>query len=199
MPDYLNVPTDYFGYLPELYKEIREFQEIANTVNAEFDLLKQTIKSVLNEQFTQTAVQTLKDRENEYHIEANSNESLEFRRSRLIERKSRKPPITVTSLRERLNSLIGTTEALVELIPNEYAFVIRIPAVDAFKFKDIQQIVEHLKPAIMEYIQKPFTLESVRIVETSTEIKIVYARAGFAIAGKTRIGTVINLRVVYQR
>ena len=187
------------SYLPPFYGDIREFRELAKTVNEELSLLKREINFVLGEQFIQTAEKTLKWREAEFGIVANSNETLQFRRERLIERKSRKPPITLRSLRDRLNVYIGTTEAEIERVPGEYAFVIRIPAVDGFKYKDIQQLIEQLKPANMEYIQNPFGLESVRITETSTEKKISYARAGLSIVGKTRIGTIISTKVVYTR
>ncbi|WP_157582450.1 putative phage tail protein, partial [Rhodanobacter spathiphylli] len=125
-------------------------------------------------------------REKEFNITASSDETIEFRRDRLIERKSRKPPITLRSLRNRLNAYIGTTQAEIELVPGEYAFSISIPAVDGYKFRDIQRLVEELKPANMEYLQFPFSVERIRIKEESREIKIFYARAGLAIAGRTR-------------
>jgi hypothetical protein len=191
--------TDFLSYLPPFYGAIKEFQEIAKTLNEELNLLKKAVNDVLNEQFIQTAEKTLKWREEEFGIVANSNETLEFRRERLIERKSRKPPITRRSLRERLNAYIGTTEAKIDLVPGEYAFTISIPAVDGFKFRDIQQVVEKLKPGNMEYLQNPFSVERVMIRETSKEIKIAYARAGLAIAGRTRVGNVLSERIVYQR
>src|SRR5690606_250643 len=143
----------YLGYLPEILHNIREFQEIAKAVNPEIIALKQAVNKVLNEQFIQSAEDTLEWREEEFEIVASSDETIEFRRERLIERKSRKPPITLRTLRDRLNAYIGTTQAEIELVPGEYAFSISIPAVDGYKFRDIQQMVETLKPANMEYIQ----------------------------------------------
>lgn len=196
---WLEEETNYLGYLPEVLHDIREFQEIAKAVNPEIVALKKAINKVLNEQFIQGAVDTLKWREDEFNITASSDETVEFRRERLIERKSRKPPITLRTLRDRLNAYIGTTQAEIELVPGEYAFTISIPAVDGYKFRDIQSLIEELKPANMEYIQYPFSTERVRIRETSRELKIVYARAGLAIAGRTRVGTVLSERVIYRR
>lgn len=196
---WLEEATDYLSYLPPFLHNVREFQEIAEAVNPEIMALKQAINKVLNEQFVQSAEDTLECREREFGITASSDETLEFRRERLIERKSRKPPITVWSLRDRLNAYIGTTQAEIELVPGEYAFTISIPAVDGYKFRDIQQVVETLKPANMEYLQNPFSVERVRIQETSRELKIAYARAGLAIAGRTRVGTIISDRVIYRR
>lgn len=190
---------DYLGYFPPVLQNIREFQEIAKAVNPEIVALKKAINKVFNEQFIQGAEDTLEWREQEFGITASNDETITFRRERLIERKSRKPPITLRTLRDRLNAYIGTTQAEIELVPGEYAFSISIPAVDGYKFRDIQGLVEDLKPANMEYIQYPFSVERIRIRETSREFKIVYARAGLALAGLTPIGEVVADRVIYQR
>lgn len=196
---WLEEEADYLAYLPPVLQNIREFQELAKAVNPEIIALKKAINKVLNEQFIQSAEDTLQWREKEFNITASSDETIEFRRERLIERKSRKPPITLRSLRDRLNAYIGTTTVRIELVPGEYAFAISIPAVDGYKFRDIQGLIEKLKPANMEYLQNPFSVERIRIRETSLEIKVSYARAGLAIAGRTRVGTKLAERVVYQR
>jgi len=190
---------DYLGYLPPVLQNVREFQEIAKAVNPEIVTLKQTINKVLNEQFVLGAEDTLAWREQEFGITASNDETVTFRRERLVERKSRKPPITLRTLRDRLNAYVGMTEAVIELVPGEYAFTISIPAVDGYKFRDIQQMVEALKPANMEYIQYPFSVERVRVRETSREVKIAYARAGLALAGLSTVGEIIADRVIYQR
>ena len=197
--DWLEEEADYLGYLPPVLQNVLEYQEIAKAVNPEIIALKQAVNKVLNEQFIQSAEDTLEWREEEFEIVASSDETIEFRRERLIERKSRKPPITLRTLRDRLNSYIGTTQTKVELVPGEYAFTISIPAVDGYKFRDIQQVVNDLKPANMEYIQYPFSIERVRIRETSREMKVVYARAGLALAGLTPVGEIVADRVIYQR
>lgn len=196
---WLEEEADYLAYLPPVLQNIREFQELAKAVNPEIIALKKAINKVLNEQFIQSAEDTLQWREKEFNITASSDETIEFRRERLIERKSRKPPITLRSLRDRLNAYIGITTVKIELVPGEYAFAISIPAVDGYKFRDIQGLIEKLKPANMEYLQNPFSVERIRIRETSLEIKVSYARAGLAIAGRTRVGTKLAERVVYQR
>lgn len=196
---WLEEESDYLGYLPEVLHDIREFQEIAKAVNSELIALKKAVNKVLNEQFIQGAEDTLEWREQEFGITASNDETITFRRERLIERKSRKPLITLRTLRDRLNAYIGTTQAIIELVPGEYAFTISIPAVDGYKFRDIQHVVETLKPANMEYVQYPFSVERIRILETSRELKIVYARAGLALAGLTPIGEVVADRVIYQR
>mgnify|MGYP001447458570 CR=1 FL=1 len=196
---WLEEEADYLGYLPPILQNIREFQEITKAVNPEIIALKRAINKVLNEQFIQSAEDTLAWREQEFGITASSDETIAFRRERLIERKSRKPPITLRTLRDRLNAYIGTTQAEIQLVPGEYAFTISIPAVDGYKYRDIQQVVEDLKPANMEYIQYPFSVERVRIKEESRELKIAYTRAGLALAGLSTVGELIADRVVYQR
>lgn len=197
--DWVEETGDYLGYLQPVMQNVREFQEIAKAVNPEIVALKQAINKVLNEQFVMGAVDTLVWREQEYGITASNDETVTFRRERLVERKSRKPPITLRTLRDRLNTYIGTTQAEIQLVPGEYAFTISIPAVDGYKYRDIQQVVETLKPANMEYLQNPFSVERVRIRETSREMKVAYARAGLALAGLSTVGEIIADRVIYQR
>lgn len=157
--------ADYLSYLIEDLREIREYQVLADAINPELVALKKAINKVLNEQFIQTAEETLEWREQLFGITASSDETIEFRRERLIERKSRKPPITLRTLRDRLNVYIGTTQAKIELVPGEYAFTISIPAVDGYKFRDIQGLVERLKPANMEYLASPWGRETIEITD----------------------------------
>src|SRR5690606_41108062 len=92
--DWLEEEADYLGYLPPVLQNVLEYQEIAKAVNPEIIALKQAVNKVLNEQFIQSAEDTLEWREKEFYITASSDETVTFRRERLIERKSRKPPIT---------------------------------------------------------------------------------------------------------
>src|SRR5690606_40600219 len=108
--EWIEETADYLDYLPPDIQNIREFQEIAKAVNPELIALKKALNKVLNEQFVQGAEDTLEWREQEFGITASSDETITFRRERLIERKSRKPPITLRTLRERLNAYIGTTD-----------------------------------------------------------------------------------------
>lgn len=195
----LDESTDFISYLPIFLRETREFNILADIINSELTRLKEAVNRVAREMFIQYAIDTLTWREEEYGIMASSDETITFRRERLIERNSRKPPITRRSLEERINRYIGTDSARVNLVPGEYAFTVSLPAIDAYKFRDIFDLIERLKPANMEYLQQPFSIERVRIREVSREVKIIYARAGLALAGLTPVGEVAADRVIYQR
>lgn len=148
--NFLVESADYLDYIPQYYKEVPEFREIANTVNAELDLFKDNLMKLLKEQYILTAVVTIRDREKDFYIEPSSGESIEFRRERLIERKGRKPPITRISLRSMINSFTKTNYSEVKLVPDEYAFRVGVPAVDSPKYREIVDLVNKLKPANME-------------------------------------------------
>lgn len=146
--NYLAEHSDYLSYLPEFYLSCREFQEIANTVNTEIDVCKERILILISEQYIKTAELTLKNREEEFGIIAGFKETLELRRQRLIAGKSRKPPVTIKTLRETVENY--TNYAEVSLVPGEYAFRVAVPAADSLKYNEIIGLVNKLKPANME-------------------------------------------------
>src|SRR5690606_41982144 len=68
----LEEEADYLGYLPPILQNVLEYQEIAKAVNPEIIALKQAVNKVLNEQFIQSAEDTLEWREEEFKIDRKS-------------------------------------------------------------------------------------------------------------------------------
>lgn len=97
------------NHLPEIYHTIREMQQITQTEDNEIIQLNTWNKKDRDDAFILTASEkSLKIWENEIGIRADEEkETIEFRRKRLINRYTLKPPFTMRWLEEQLKELMG--------------------------------------------------------------------------------------------
>jgi Uncharacterized protein conserved in bacteria (DUF2313). len=100
---------DILGYLPDIFHTVRDFQQIARTENAECMQLAQWNQQDLADAFILTAQpNSIAIWEKEIGIHADPyTETLEFRRKRLINRYTMKPPFTMIWLEQQLQELLG--------------------------------------------------------------------------------------------
>ncbi|MEI7027911.1 putative phage tail protein [Paenibacillus sp. y28] len=182
-------------YLPDFYNGIAEFELLTGTEDMELDLLKQAIGQWLDDQFVMTAgEQALKRREQQLQIRADvSTETLEFRRKRLINRYSAKPPFTKRYLQQRLDYLLGPGKAEVDVDGDEFILRITISVPDAAVFKEIAFMIQTTKPANMIYNQATSLEDRIGIEEHLWKTPLIRAtllgswqlgRVPFAIRGQ---------------
>ena len=105
-PD-LNI--DLLEQLPPWYREVLDYQEICRTEQQEFDALAQEITSVGDNFFFQTMnLSAVEMWENIFGIVPNpETEDLAFRRFRILNRVSSRPPYTMAFLSQKLDEIIG--------------------------------------------------------------------------------------------
>lgn len=149
-------------YLPEIYHDVIDFVELTDTESVEIISVEQAINTLFDNQFITTAdEQSIKRREKILGIQADpTTESLEFRRKRLINRYSTKPPFTVRYLQERLDFLVGKGLTIVEVDPLTFTLTVITNIDNAALFKEVERTVKVTKPANMIYQQKT-SLQSV--------------------------------------
>lgn len=147
--------VDLLDYLPEFYREIKEFLELAETEGIELDLTRARAERLLDNQFVATADEaSIRRRELQIGIRADaSKETLEFRRRRLINRYSTKPPFTVRYLQQRLDALVGTGRAVVAVDVQNFILTVTIDVPDAAYFREIEYTINTVKPANLAYNQ----------------------------------------------
>lgn len=156
------------GYLPDFYRRIREFAELDRAESAELDELAAAVQRLLDDQFVLTAsVDALKRRERMLGIQADpATESLEFRRARIINRYSMKPPFTARFLQEQLDRLVGPGRTLVEVEPENYLLIVTAAIDDAEVFREVEHTVKTIKPANIVYQQNTSLNDDLKLVET---------------------------------
>lgn len=100
--------ADLIKYLPDVYKEFYEYQEMFNAENPEFDLLDSRIKTLENNLFPQSADKSGLSRFEELlGIVPLPTDTLEQRRANVISKLNYRLPYTEIQLRKILAALFG--------------------------------------------------------------------------------------------
>lgn len=138
-------------FLPSKVAEIEEFKEIMNTEDLELKAIEIKQNNLLNENFIDTATELgIKHRENLYKIKPDlRNESLNFRKLRIKNRKMDKMPITHRALEKKLEVLFGEDNYKVEIINNEYITKLAISTFDWNAFNEIVDNFRYIIPCNM--------------------------------------------------
>lgn len=174
------------SYWPSLYREAKDFVELAATEDAELQTVEEAIDQLLDDQFVMSSSEeAIKRRERMLGIRANpAMESLEFRRKRIVNRYSTKPPFTIRYLQRLLDQLAGTGRAVAQVdVPN---FILRVTMAvsDADLFREIEHTIKVVKPANLVYQQQTATLEGINFIERISRQEFAW----HTILGSWRIG-----------
>lgn len=142
-------------YLPEYYREIEDIKELAATESIELDNMEIAIQQLLDDQYVMTAsVDAIKRRERMLGIQADpTTESLNFRRRRLINRYSTKPPFTRRWLQQQLDRLVGPGMTIVSVDPQQFILTVTANIENANVFREVIHTVDTVKPANVVYQQ----------------------------------------------
>lgn len=154
------------SYLPDLYREIRDFVELTETEDVEIGALQAAVDQLLNDQFVLTSSEdTIRRHERMLGILADkSTETLSFRRARIVNRYSTKPPFTIRYLQERLDHLVGVSGlVLAELDIQRFILKISVGIEDAAVLREIEHTVKTLKPANLVYQPTTFAAERIGV------------------------------------
>lgn len=155
-------------YLPEFYREMKDFTELAATESVELDQMESAVQRLFDDQFVMTAsADAIKRREQMLGIQADPvTETLDFRRQRLINRYSTKPPFTIRYLQQQLDKLVGPGMTIVSVDVQNFILYVTTNVEHANIFREIQHTVQTVKPANMIY-QQNTSVEDVMMVEES--------------------------------
>lgn len=152
---------------PEKLLEIRDFREIANTEAEELEQVQKAVDKLLADQFIETACkETILRRERELGIQYDpETETLEFRRKRLINRYSTKPPFTLRFLQQQLDDLVGRGRTNVTVDVQNFILTVEAAITDANVFKEVEHTVNVIKPANLVYQQRTALIETIGLDE----------------------------------
>lgn len=155
------------SYLPEIYHEIVEVLELTDRSDEELARLYEALDRWFQDQFVLTSSeQAVKRREQQLGIKADPNaESLEFRKKRIINRYSTKPPFTIRYLQERMDYLLGKNRASARVDIRNFILTITASIQDAHIFKELEHTVMSMKPANLVYHQQTAVRDEIQLVE----------------------------------
>lgn len=147
--------VDISKYYPLIYKEVKETDEIIKVENEDFNLIEENLNSCIDNQFIMTSDDRgISHRESSLGILPDREvETIEFRRQRLLNRLTTKPPFTMIYLRERLDELLGVGQYKIIMDYNKYTLYIRFVQKDRSYQNEIMYLLNLIKPAniILEY------------------------------------------------
>lgn len=173
-----NLDLEYLPceHLPPWYREILDYQQMCRTEGEQFALLAEEINRVADNFFLQTMdVETVQMWENIFRIVANpAAESLDFRRARIINRISMRPPFTLRFLYSKLDELIGPGLWSVTVDYPNYALYIESNVDGQGYSQELIYTINHIKPAHITFINSPVAMSGIVLSERVSEISYTW-------------------------
>lgn len=172
--------------LPPWYREVYDYQEICQTEQAQFEILAGYIDTVAQNFFFRTMDESsVSQWEQAIGITPNlQTEDLQFRRDRVLNRISTKPPFTLGFLYQKLDSLLGTGNYEIEVDYPNYTLYVKSSAQNQLYAQEISFTINTIKPCHIVYINMPFLAdhvllnESVYLAELIWNYRLGYWRLG---------------------
>ena len=157
-------------YIPTWYKPIEEYQQICQTESAQLETLAAAIYAVKENFYFQTMnLDGVEMWESALGIIPNpQTEDLEFRRARVLNRITTKPPFTLGFLHQKLDELIGPGEWTVTVDYPNYTLYIESAAQNQLYATEVAFTINRIKPAHIIYVNKPYIQSGLLLNETIT-------------------------------
>lgn len=154
--------------LPPWYREVLDYQEICRTEQAAFDTLAAEISAVGDNFFLQTmGPEAIANWENLLGIHPDLlTESEEFRRFRILNRLSSRPPFTMEFLRRKLDEIIGPGQWAVRMDYANYTLYVESSAKNQQYSGELIVTIGKIKPAHIVFINTPLVQDYVELSET---------------------------------
>lgn len=156
------------GQLPPWYREVLDYQEICKTEQEEIDALAAEIVAVGDNFYIQTMGEAaIAEWESIFGIIPNIyTETLDFRRSRILNRISSRPPYTMEFLRQQLDRMLGQGNWKATMDYANYTLYIEASAENFQYANEISVTIGKIKPAHIVYINVPFINYALELTET---------------------------------
>lgn len=140
--------TDLCQYWPPWFREILDFQALCRTEGEELRVLAAFMDRIHRNLFVQTMDEgTAAAWEAIFRIVPNPvTETLAFRRDRILNRLSMRPPFTLPFLYQRLDALFGPGNWEVEMDYPGYTLYIEAAVEDQQYFSEMSVTMELIKP-----------------------------------------------------
>lgn len=149
--------TELLKLLPPWYREVAEYQQICNAEAQQLQTAALVTQGIAGNFYFQTMnLAGVQMWEQIFNITPNTaTETLAFRRARVLNRISMRPPYTLGFLYQKLDELVGPGLWSVEVDYANYALTIEAGAEDQSYWQELAYTVNHIKPAHITYISRP--------------------------------------------
>lgn len=163
----IHTNVDLLPLLPPWYREVLDCQAICMAEQPTFEEYQTAMQQVLDNFFPLTMdISAVEQWESALRILADPTvESLEFRRQRIINRISTKPPFTLPFLYNKLDELVGKGMWSVSIDYPGYTIYIERTAQSMNYTLELEWTINHIKPAHMAYVSRPYIDAVVAVAE----------------------------------
>lgn len=172
----IELDTGLLALLPPWYREVLDYQELCRTETAQFEALADEIIGVADNFFFQTMDEgAVSMWEQVFQIVPNpSTESLDFRRARVLNRITTRPPYTLGFLYQKLDELIGPGEWTVTVDYPNYTLYIESAAQNQNYATELAFTINRIKPAHIVWVNSPFVRTGLLLSETISSAQRTY-------------------------
>ena len=172
----IELDTGLLALLPPWYREVLDYQQICLTEQQQFEGLADEIIGVADNFFFQTMDEgAVSMWEQVFQIVPNpSTESLDFRRARVLNRITTRPPYTLGFLYQKLDELIGPGEWTVTVDYPNYTLYIESAAQNQNYATELAFTINRIKPAHIVWINSPLVRTGLLLSETISSAQRTY-------------------------
>lgn len=148
--------------LPEWFQNVMEFNELMKSEEAELEEAENSIRSVRNNCYIQTANEvTILLYEKRFGI-AYQGESLEYRRSRIMQRYNTVVPFTIGFLKDRLTELYGSKGYEVSVDGKHSLIIIKITSDRYGAVNLLYELMWDILPAHIQIIASQVNTKNIK-------------------------------------
>lgn len=162
------VNTNIIDYLPYWFRDILEYQKICETESEQLAAVADEMHAVADNFFFQTMDESAVNMwEQVLGIVPNpQTEDLDFRRFRVLNRLTTKPPFTLGFLYQKLDELIGPGLWSVTVDYPNYTLYIESSSKNQNYFTEVAYTINKIKPAHIVFVNKPLTITGITVDES---------------------------------
>lgn len=167
--------TNICQYYPHWFRRILDFQALCHTEGQELRFLAAAMEQIHKNLFVQTMDEdTCAQWETILRIIHTPDESLDFRRMRVLNRLSLRPPFTMIFLRERLDMIFGPGNYVVEMDYPSFTLCIEASVNDGRYFSEVSALLGIVKPCHIVYVSRPRIDGGLLLSERTSRVEITY-------------------------
>lgn len=167
--------TNICKYYPHWFRRILDFQYLCRSEGDELRLMAEAMDLVHKNLFVQTMDEgTCAQWEEILRILPAPDEDLEFRRLRVLNRLSLRPPFTLIFLREKLDLLFGPGKYTVEVDYPNYTLYIEADADAQPYFTEVSALLGIIKPCHIVYVPRPKVGAGLLLAERAARVRMTY-------------------------
>lgn len=155
------------SFVPRVYDDIVEMDEIVNSEEKIMNIARSEMFTAFANTFVLTADESgIIMFESMLGIVADIyTEDLEFRRQRILNRLSMRPPFTFRFLKQRLDEIIGVGAWTAYIDFNNYTLYVESSATDQNWYSEMEFTINRIKPCNIVFTNVPYTAANINISE----------------------------------